>query len=161
MLSEIKSIFSHFFTVPLISSKAIIPQNGINASLLPNKSMLFGKSDTSNADVNNKTSNTVKSIVLQSSTTSSSIAISVTNKIVPNHGKPNCAPKPPGLIAAKNNMSPNSVTENSTRPGVARHHSWRSPRLDYERFTLLSSEEIIIIFFKYIHQGHLPRRQPE
>lgn len=117
----------------LISSKAIIPQNGINASLLPNKSTLFGRSDSSNADMNSKTSNIVKSNVLQISTNSSSIAVSVTNKIVPNHGKPNCAPKPPGLIAAKNNMSPNSVTENSIRPGViARHHSWRSPRFAYD-----------------------------
>lgn len=99
--------------------------------------MLFGRSDSSNADVNSKTtSNTVKSNVLQSSTNSSSITVSVTNKVVPNHGKPNCAPKPPGLIAVKNNMSPNSGMENSTRPGVARHHSWRSPRFCYKSSVL-------------------------
>lgn len=45
------------------------------------------------------------------------------NKPVPNHGKPNCAPKPPGIqqiIAAK--------TGNGNRPAVSRHHSMRSPR---------------------------------
>lgn len=129
MRTQITSIFFSLFKFG-ISSKAIIPQNGINAPLLPNKSTLFGKSDSSNADVNNKAINPVKSNVFQASTNSSSITVSVTNKVVPNHGKPNCAPKPPGLIAAKNSMSPKSAAENSTRPGVARHHSWRSPRFE-------------------------------
>lgn len=62
-----------------------------------------------------------------------------TNKVVPNHGKPNCAPKPPGIqhivSAHKNGLSPlntvNSTTTNNgniNRPIVSRAHSMRSPR---------------------------------
>lgn len=57
-------------------------------------------------------------------------------KPVPNHGKPNCAPKPPGIqqiIAAKNGNNGNSGTNNNGsngtgRPTVARHHSMKTPR---------------------------------
>lgn len=49
---------------------------------------------------------------------------------VPNHGKPNCAPKPPGIqqiIAAKNGSTSNS-SNGTGRPTVARHHSMKTPR---------------------------------
>lgn len=49
------------------------------------------------------------------------------SKPIPNHGKPNCAPKPPGIsqmIAAKNN----GVAGGSPRPTVSRHHSMKTPR---------------------------------
>lgn len=44
-----------------------------------------------------------------------------------NHGKPNCAPKPPGIsqkIAAKNN----GVIGGSSKTTVSRHHSMKTPR---------------------------------
>lgn len=109
------------------SSSPVIPPNG--TSIVPNKSSLFGKNETSNAD--SKASNKLNSNVMLSTQTSNSITVTVTNKIVPNHGKPNCAPKPPGiqnLIASKSPSNATTNNENSTRPNVARHHSMRSPR---------------------------------
>lgn len=70
-------------------------------SVLPNKSTLFGGS---------------------SSPAPSVPQTQPSPKPVPNHGKPNLAPKPPGM------QLNTSVTNSNNNGRVARHHSMRSPR---------------------------------
>lgn len=81
--------------------------NGIGANnIKSNINKINNNNDNNNNNVNVGTNNT-----------------GAVNKPVPNYGKPNCAPKPPGIqqiIAAKNGST--------TRPAVSRHHSMRSPR---------------------------------
>lgn len=66
-----------------------------------NKSTLFG----TNATTNGTNSQTVNS-----------------SKPVPNYGKPNCAPKPPGIQQL---VKPPGV---NGKPTVSRHHSMKTPR---------------------------------
>lgn len=106
-------------------SPTTVTSNGANLTILPNKSTLYGNSNNVN----------INTITVKMTTTPT---IATTNKVVPNHGKPNCAPKPPGIqniVTAKNNglnatNNINSTTNNgnSTRPIVSRAHSMRSPR---------------------------------
>lgn len=99
--------------------------NGISISsntiIAPNKSSLF----------NNMSQTTTASSVDRESYSSN---LTQQLKPVPNHGKPNCAPKPPGIqqiIASKNGNGNGSSTNGSNgtgRPTVARHHSMKTPR---------------------------------
>lgn len=99
------------------------PANGIN--LAPNKSSLFAKS-ANNLDSSSSSTSSGTNITPNMVTNNGSgNGTTATAKPVPNHGKPNCAPKPPGIqqiIAAKN--------------GVSRHHSMRSPRYIYNQIYL-------------------------
>lgn len=141
-------------------SPTISSINGTNISILPNKSALYGNHNNNNNvnnNINSKHNNhvntntiTVKMTSSSSSSSSSTSSLSATtNKVVPNHGKPNCAPKPPGIqnIAggAKNGLSPTTTTTATTnnghgsgnsigRPIVSRAHSMRSPRFVLHRF---------------------------
>ncbi|KAJ6648050.1 hypothetical protein Bhyg_03275, partial [Pseudolycoriella hygida] len=103
--------------------------NGISISpntiIAPNKSSLF----------NNMSSAT--NISVDRDNTSSNSGLNNANsmqqlKPIPNHGKPNCAPKPPGIqhiISAKNgNNSSTNGSNGIGRPTVARHHSMKTPR---------------------------------
>lgn len=83
-------------------------------SVLPNKSTLFGGSGSSNSNSNSLTGSPQPPAVPQTQPSP---------KPVPNHGKPNLAPKPPGM------QLNTSVASNNNGSGrVARHHSMRSPR---------------------------------
>lgn len=72
-------------------------QTSLAQNVAPNKSTLFGSSN--------------------SNSSSSNLTPTPPCKPILNHGKPNCAPKPPGIQLA--------VKE---KPTVARHHSMKSPR---------------------------------
>lgn len=123
-------------------SPTTVTSNGANLTILPNKSTLYGNS-------NNVNTNT---ITVKMTTTPT---ITTTNKVVPNHGKPNFAPKPPGIqniVTAKNNglnatNNINSTTNNgnSTRPIVSRAHSMRSPRFVNAVISLSLSLHILSI----------------
>ena len=138
---------------PTTTATSISSINGTNITILPNKSALYGNSNNTNnnhSNTNHVNTNTI-TVKMTSTTT--------TNKVVPNHGKPNCAPKPPGIqgsgvAAAKNGLSPINTTTTTTtsiaaatnnghgsgngRPIVSRAHSMRSPRFVtlLHRFTL-------------------------
>lgn len=108
--------------------------NGANITILPNKSALYGNSNNNNVNINTITA---KMTSTTAATATSTPITTTTNKVVPNHGKPNCAPKPPGIqniVTSKNGLSPlntaNSTLNNgnSNRPIVSRAHSMRSPR---------------------------------
>lgn len=100
-----------------------VSSNGV----LPNKSALFGNNNV----------NTSASIVTKTTTP--------TNNVVPNHGKPYCAPKPPGL---KNGLSPlnniNSTTPNNgnnSRSNVARSQSVRTPRFVHAKSLITNTQK--------------------
>lgn len=95
------------------ASPTSVSSNGANISIIPNKSSLFGNS-------NNVNTNTIGVKATTTTTT--------TNKVVPNYGKPTCAPKPPST--AKNGLSPLNTTNNgnSNRSIVSRAQSMRAPR---------------------------------
>lgn len=123
--------------------------NGTNITILPNKSALYGNSNhNTNTNNNHVNTNTITVKMTATTTTSSS---TTTNKVVPNHGKPNCAPKPPGIqgggAAVKNGLSPlttvAAASNGNGRPIVSRAHSMRSPRFVLHRFllTLLTFNE--------------------
>lgn len=64
-----------------------------------------------------------------------SALFSDSSKPVPNHGKPNCAPKPPGVKTVTNTINGLTATSNgnsgvtsSGRPTVSRHHSMKTTR---------------------------------
>ncbi|ALC42793.1 Vrp1, partial [Drosophila busckii] len=86
---------------------------GTLRNLAPNKSTLFGGSAVGNG-VGNSNSPTPASA-------STSIAQQQQLKPAIGHGKPNFAPKPPGLQQM-------ALANGHQRPVVARHHSMKSPR---------------------------------
>ncbi|XP_055316855.1 WAS/WASL-interacting protein family member 2 isoform X2 [Sitodiplosis mosellana] len=96
------------------ASPTSVSSNGANISILPNKSSLFGNSVNSNA--------------IGVKTTATAMTTTTTNKVVPNYGKPTCAPKPP--VTAKNGLNALTTTNNgnSTRSSVSRSQSVRAPR---------------------------------
>lgn len=77
-------------------------------SILPNKSTLFGGSSNSSSSGSPQPPPVPQTLP--------------SPKPVPNHGKPNLAPKPPGM------QFNTSVASNNGSSRVARHHSMRSPR---------------------------------
>lgn len=120
--------FTHNFSHSTSQSPST---NGISISsntvIAPNKSSLFNNSSpTTNVSVDRDSNSSISSLNNSSNSTQQQL------KPVPNHGKPNCAPKPPGIqqiIAAKNGNNGNSNGSNGTgRPTVARHHSMKTPR---------------------------------
>ncbi|XP_037051851.1 WAS/WASL-interacting protein family member 2 isoform X2 [Bradysia coprophila] len=100
--------------------------NGIslnsNTVVAPNKSSLFSNMSQTTTTNDRESNSSISSLNSNSNST----------KPVPNHGKPNCAPKPPGIqqiIAAKGGNNGSTNGSNGTgRPTVARHHSMKSPR---------------------------------
>lgn len=102
----------HYRPSPINTNLHNSPSSPIAA---PNKSTLFQSIVTqiqteTSSNQNNSTNSSTKNLVPQNSVTSRPV----------NHGKPNCAPKPPGIsqiIAAKNN-----------KPTVTRHQSMKTPR---------------------------------
>lgn len=122
-LSIIPRIFSHSTSLSPTTNGISISSNTVIA---PNKSSLFNNmSQTTNTSVDRDSNSSISSL---NNTSNSSQQL----KPVPNHGKPNCAPKPPGIqqiISAKNGNNGNSNGSNGTgRPTVARHHSMKTPR---------------------------------
>uniref|UniRef100_A0A336MI93 CSON012699 protein n=1 Tax=Culicoides sonorensis TaxID=179676 RepID=A0A336MI93_CULSO len=107
------------------SPQLVIPNN-TGMSLLPNKSTLFSSStgtpqpqvspQSPSFSINSNSSHLSNSS--SSSPAPPPLPLSSTKPVI-NHGKPNLAPKPPGMV-------PN--VGNGTRPIVARHQSMRSPR---------------------------------
>lgn len=90
----------------------ITTSNGptIKPAIAPNKSSLFQSITTNETHTNG------------GSTTSINSVTSITKSLL-NHGKPNCAPKPPGIqLVANKNVNGNG------RPAVSRHHSMKTPR---------------------------------
>lgn len=90
-----------------------VSSNGV--TILPNKSTLYGN----NVNINSTGTKTP------------------TNNIVPNHGKPYCAPKPPGLkngLSPLNNINSTNNNGNNGRPNVARSQSVRTPRFVNDLF---------------------------
>lgn len=84
-----------------------LPLNGTNTSLVPNKSSLFAKTNTTSSTVDtcndsNSSNTNNKSNSLSNATHNINITSTTTSKVVPNHGKPNCAPKPPGKNSKNN-----------------------------------------------------------
>lgn len=70
---------------------------------------------------------------VSASLSSASSESQLNSRPTPNHGKPNFAPKPPGIqqiIAAKSAAAPPPPppVTNGTRPSVSRHHSMKTPR---------------------------------
>lgn len=128
--------------------------NGTNITILPNKSALYGNSNHNTNTNNNNVNTNTNTITVKMTSTTTTSASTTTNKVVPNHGKPNCAPKPPGIqgggAAVKNGLSPintaaaaaaaaatnNGHGSGNGRPIVSRAHSMRSPR--FVLHTLLS-----------------------
>ncbi len=106
-----------------ISSNTIIAPN--KSSLFNNMSQTTNVSSSSTSSVDRESNSSISSLNNTSSSTQQL-------KPVPNHGKPNCAPKPPGIqqiIAAKNGSNGTTNGSNGTgRPTVARHHSMKTPR---------------------------------
>ncbi|XP_031640172.1 verprolin isoform X2 [Contarinia nasturtii] len=113
-------------------SPTSVSSNGSNiSSILPNKSSLFGNSNSLN---NTSTKTTTPPPPPPPITTATSTTTTITNKVVPNYGKPTCAPKPP-VTAAKNGLSPLNNISNTTNNGnssnrsiVSRAQSMRAPR---------------------------------
>lgn len=98
------------------SPQLVIPNN-TGMSILPNKSTLFSSTPQPQTSPQSPSF----SIGSNSSAPSSSPnphSQSSTKPVI-NHGKPNLAPKPPGMVP---------VLGNGTRSSVARHQSMRSPR---------------------------------
>lgn len=99
-----------------------VSSNGV--TILPNKSTLYGN------NVN----------------TSSTGTKTPTNNIVPNHGKPYCAPKPPGLkngLSPLNNINSTNNNGNNGRPNVARSQSVRTPRFVNDLFPTQSTSSTL------------------
>lgn len=93
--------------------------NQQSAVMTPNRSTLF-QSTTTPSEFR-----TTTSIISAGSHNNLS---GIGGRAMPNHGKPNCAPKPPGIhqiIASKNS---NNNGASGARPTVARHHSMKTPR---------------------------------
>ncbi|XP_037941556.1 uncharacterized protein PB18E9.04c-like, partial [Teleopsis dalmanni] len=90
------------------STTSLIATNTSIRNLTPNKSSLFGNNGGVSSD-----STTPSPPVMNKSPTPGI-------KPMPNHGKPNFAPKPPGLQQL--------AFANGQRPLVSRHHSMKSPR---------------------------------
>lgn len=120
---SIPHTFSHSTSLSPTTNGISISSNTVIA---PNKSSLFNNvSHTTNASVDRESISSNSSLNNTSNSTQQL-------KPVPNHGKPNCAPKPPGIqqiIAAKSGNNGSSNGSNGTgRPTVARHHSMKTPR---------------------------------
>lgn len=106
----------------LVASSAT---SGSLRSLAPNKSTLFGNNAVgqgsggggNGANINSTGNSTSPSASASPSPPTKSPLLP---SMKPNHGKPNFAPKPPGLQQL--------AMANGQRPAVARHHSMKSPR---------------------------------
>lgn len=99
-----------------------VSSNGV--TILPNKSTLYGN----NVNTNSTGTKTP------------------TNNIVPNHGKPYCAPKPPGLkngLSPLNNINSTNNNGNNGRPNVARSQSVRTPRFVNDLFPTQSTSSTL------------------
>lgn len=120
IIFQLPHTFSHSTSLSPTTNGISISSNTVIA---PNKSSLFN---------NMSQPSTNASVDRESSSSNSSLNSTQQMKPVPNHGKPNCAPKPPGIqqiISAKNGNNGTSVGSNGTgRPTVARHHSMKTPR---------------------------------
>lgn len=125
------------------STTSVISQTilGNNFNVLPNKSSLFNTnlSSSSLQISTNTTSQTSSSTSLSSYNSNNSIIQQQQmNKPVPNYGKPNLAPKPPGMQSLQLSLAlpsqPATGRNSNGRPTVARHHSMKTPR--YNAFLL-------------------------
>lgn len=96
----------------LVSSSAA---SGSLRSLAPNKSTLFGGNTGGGVNSSSNSSTSPSASASPSPPTKSPLPA-----MKPHHGKPNFAPKPPGLQQL--------AIANGQRPAVARHHSMKSPR---------------------------------
>lgn len=105
---------------------------GADLKATPNRSTLFQSLGTVSSSESSSSSSSSGSVTNLSATANG-------GRPMPNHGKPNCAPKPPGIhqiIAAKNGGSTLSIAAAPTthvngsagRPTVSRHHSMKTPR---------------------------------
>lgn len=128
-------VYKYSVTLTSVSS------NGANISILPNKSSLFGNSNS----VNTNSIGVMKSTTTATAAAAATVTpATTTNKVVPNYGKPTCAPKPP--VTAKNGLSALTTTNNGNGPrtSVSRSQSVRAPRfvhqqILYDRCDRLSS----------------------
>lgn len=92
-------------------------------NILPNKSSLFGTNGISSAagpTATGSNNSLATATVTSTTTTPTNKSPTPSMKPVPNHGKPNFAPKPPGLQQL--------ALASSQRTTVSRHHSMKSPR---------------------------------
>uniref|UniRef100_A0A182SUS1 WH2 domain-containing protein n=1 Tax=Anopheles maculatus TaxID=74869 RepID=A0A182SUS1_9DIPT len=85
---------------------------------IPNRSALFGSNTTTTAAA------ATSSVLMGNGSVPTMASIPVAPKPVPNYGKPNLAPKPPGMQLGGTAGDGGSTT----RPTVSRHQSMRSPR---------------------------------
>lgn len=100
------------------SPQLVIPNN-TGMSLLPNKSTLFSSTPTPQPQSSPQSPSFSIGSNSSSSPNPPPLSSLSSTKPVINHGKPNLAPKPPGMIP---------LVGNGTRSSVARHQSMRSPR---------------------------------
>lgn len=117
-----------------------VASGGSLRNLAPNRSTLFGSganSGSGSAGNNSYNSNSVDTTSPSASASPSPPTKSPLPTLKPNHGKPNFAPKPPGLQKL--------ALANGQRPGVARHHSMKSPRYNQQTITYLFCSQ-----YKYI-----------
>lgn len=105
------------------SPQLVISSNNAGMQLLPNKSTLFASSTPGSGSSSPQPHH--QSPSFNSSPGSNSNTPSpVPPKPTINYGKPNVAPKPPGMTV----QLPGNGANAPARPTVARHQSMRSPR---------------------------------
>lgn len=123
----------------------VIPNNSNNGQLIPNKSTLFATQSPQSQSPQPQ-SPIINHHHHQQQHQSSS---PTPPKPVINHGKPNLAPKPPGMVFPPNaptngiGSNNNNASGAPARPTVARHQSMRSPR--FISHSLFFSNPIILV----------------
>lgn len=104
------------------ASAVTSPAGSIHSSVLPNKSTLFGGGGGGGGGGSSGNSSASGSPVPPP-------PVPQTVKPVPNYGKPNLAPKPPGMqLNTSLGSSSGGSSNGPNRNMVGRHHSMRSPR---------------------------------